>query len=314
MAIIAVGPTGTIDQAGFSQLQNLGDGMVGSVPGSANLRVDRVVGFDRRVSVQPGTERVPGIRANSNAVVTVDLPANGAGNPRLDWIVVRHLWNVSPATVTITYVQGTAAATPTRPALTQVAGVQWDLPVGLVRVDAGVGALPADAVADARYWDMDGTAVMPARTIDPPHHAGRHLFVVATREEFVSNGSAWYPVNVARTSGAITPSAGWESYGGSQLTAGYVAGSDGRVQLTGMLRRQTAAGGFTVGDGGDQVGTVAVGYRPTATATYTVPSKIGPLRLDVQANGQLILRRDEGLATFPAGTGFVGLDGISYTT
>ena len=119
MAITAVGPTGTVDQAGFSRLLDLGDGMVGSTPGSSNLRVNRVVGQDRRVSIQPGDARVPGIRSNSNAVTTYDLPANAAGNPRLDWVVKRYNWGVSPATVVFGHVLGTAGATPQRPALTQ---------------------------------------------------------------------------------------------------------------------------------------------------------------------------------------------------
>ena len=312
MAITAIGPTGTVDQAGFSQLQNLGDGMVGSLPGSANLRVDRVVGQDRRVTVQPGYARVPGIRSYSSAVVTVDLPANGAGNPRLDWVVARVMWNVSPATVTITYVQGTAAATPAKPALVQTPGVQWDVPLGLVRVDAGIGALPPDAVFEPRYWDMDGVAVMAARTIDPPHRPGRELFIVAGRALLLSDGTVWSQVNTTRTAGTVTMPAGWAAYGGDSLTPGYVYTSDGRVTLQGRIQRTNPA--FTLDSGGAQVATVPVGYRPTATATFPVATRVGICRLDVAANGVVTLSRDDGAATFPSGTGFVSLDGVTYTT
>lgn len=312
MAITAIGPTGTVDQAGFSQLQNLGDGMVGSLPGSSNLRVDRVVGQDRRVTVQPGWARVPGIRSYSSAVVTVDLPANAAGNPRLDWVVKRYLWNVSPATVAITYVQGTAAATPARPALVQTPGVQWDVPLGLVRVDAGVGALPPDAVFDPRYWDMDGIAAMAARTIDPPHRPGRELFVVGSRTLLVSDGAVWSPVNVTRTAGTVTSPAGWEPYGGGFLAPGFVYTSDGRVTLQGLIRRTNPA--FTLDTGAYQVATVPVGYRPTATAMCTAATRVGICRLDVQANGAVVLHKDDGAVTFPSGTGYVSLDGVTYTT
>jgi hypothetical protein len=314
VALVAKGFTGTVGQVEFSQLENLGDGVVSSLPADAALRVDRVVGQDRRVTIQPGASHVPGARAAESAVRTYDFPANSSGLARLDWLVMRYSWSADPGTCVFIHVQGTPAATPQAPTLTQTAGVQWDVPLALVRVDSGVGSFPADAVRDARYWDMDGIAAQAVRSVDPPHRAGRLLYVVGARQLYASDGAAWSLVNTARTSGAVTAASGWSDYGGSQLAAGYSATSDGRVQLQGMLRRTTAAGSFTVDATGDQIGSVPVGVRPAGTATYTVATKVGPLRLDVTAAGQLILRSDTGALAFPATTGFVALDGLAYWT
>lgn len=316
MTITTIGPTGTVDQAGFSRLTLFGEGVVGSSPGSTALRVDRVAGQDRRVTVQPGAAHYPGIRANSDAVVTVDLPANASSNPRYDWVVLNTSWASSPAVTTIISVTGTPSASPARPALIQNPGVQYQLQVGLVRVDGGVGALPANAVLDARYWDSDGgIATVPTRsaaTADPPHRAGRQLYVQDTRVLYISNGSAWYPTNFANTTALLAIPAGWEAFNESAATPTVSYRSDGVVRLAGRIRRTNAS--FTLDNSGALVATVPVDYRPSKDLTFPAMSRVGVVRVDVLANGGVLMSRDVDPVTFPTTTGFVSLDGITYAT
>lgn len=315
MALTPVGFTGTVGQVEFARIDGggLGDGMVGSLPGSANLRVDRVVGQDRRVSVQPGDAKVPGVRVNNNAVATYDFPANASGQPRLDWLVLRFLWTGS-GSVALTHVLGTPAAAPVAPGLVQVAGQQWDLPLALQRVDAGVGAFPSGSTLDARYWLTDnGSAVQGPRgatLIDPPHRPGRLLDVVSSGELLVSVGGAWLPVNRVRSTLDVTLLSGWADFGGGYGPAEVDVFSDGMVHLRGLIRRTGAA--FSVSVTGVQVGTLPAAARPIGVRrAMVVQSQIGAVRLDAFPAGELYVYRNEGAATF-ATNGFLSLDGVSF--
>lgn len=307
MALSAIGFTGTVQQDGFSKLDGggHGDGMVGSAPGSSNLRVDRVAGQDRRVTIQAGDSKVPGVRANSNSVVTYDLPANGSGSPRLDWIVKRYSWSGSPGTVTFTHVQGTPAATPARPALVQTAGVQWDVPLSLVRVDAGVGALPADAVTDARYWEYNGVSVVQQRLVDPPHRPGRLLYVASTGELFASNGTAYGAVGPARSSGTPTLETGWAAYGGAFLAPTWIRSTDGLVVVQGVIER--TGGALAVSNVGVQIATLPASARPASGLIFPVGTSVGLLLIGIAASGAVTLRTPQiTTVSVPSGS-FVSL-------
>lgn len=314
MAITSSGFTGTVDQAAFSRLDGggYGDGMVGSVPGGANLRVDRVVGQDRRVTIQAGDSKVPGVRATNTAVATYDLPANGSGSARLDWVVMRYSWASSPGTVVFTHVQGTPAATPSRPALVQTAGVQWDVPLALVRVDAGVGALPADAVTDARYWEYNGLTVVQQRLVDPTARPGRILYVAGTKEILTSDGAAaWTSLNPARTAAALTLQTGWAQYGAPHRTPGISYTSDGDVRLTGLVKR-TGAAVAVDSNPGVQIATVPTGARPDARLSFDVTCLYDFARVNVETSGAVVLLRQSAVSWDT--NGWVSLDGVAYRT
>jgi hypothetical protein len=284
--------------------------MVSSTPDTTNLRVDRVVGQDRRVSIQTGAAKVPGVRAESTSVATYDFPANASGQPRLDWLVMRFSWSADPGTCVITHVQGTPAATPQRPALTQTAGVQWDLPLALVRVDAGVGAFPADAVSDARYWAMDGATAVQARIVDPPARPGRLLYVVSTGELLHANGSSWAQVGPTAIAGTISQSSGWASYGQGYGVPSYRV-SDGTVELSGITRRTGAA--FSLAAFGVQIASLPAAARPSVHRVVGVLTLYGAKRITVRTNGAIeLVNEGSPTLTFAQTTGWVALDGATY--
>lgn len=312
MAITVKGFTGSVGQVDFSRLDGggLGDGMVSSLPSSANLRVDRVTGQDRRVTIQTGAAKVPGARADSGTVATYDFPANASGQTRLDWLVMRFSWSSDPGTCVFVHILGTPAASPQPPTLTQTPGVQWDLPLALVRVDAGVGAFPSDAVSDARYWAMDGVSAVQSRIVDPPHRPGRLLYVVTTGELLTSNGTAWTPVAPARSTGVVSLAGGWAAYGQGYGSPQYAV-SQGTANLSGLIRRTGAS--FTLNTFGVQIGTLPVAARPSVTRVLVPMSPYGPLRLTLRNTGPVELSLEGSPAvSFASNTGWVALDGCTY--
>ncbi len=86
------------------------------------------------VSVASGRALVNGIWYESDAATSVAIPTPAA-NPRVDRIVARAGWVAQ--TVRITRVAGAEAASPVPPALVQIDGTTWDLPLWQVHATTG---------------------------------------------------------------------------------------------------------------------------------------------------------------------------------
>ncbi len=86
------------------------------------------------VSVASGRAMVNGIWYESDAATSVTIPTPAA-NPRVDRIVARADWVLQ--TVRITRIAGAEAASPVPPALVQVDGTTWDLPLWQVHATTG---------------------------------------------------------------------------------------------------------------------------------------------------------------------------------
>lgn len=86
------------------------------------------------VSINTGRALVDGIWYESDSAVSVTIPTPAA-NPRVDRIVLRKDWVLQ--TVRITRIAGAEAASPVAPAITQVDGTTWDLPLWQVHITTG---------------------------------------------------------------------------------------------------------------------------------------------------------------------------------
>lgn len=86
------------------------------------------------VNIESGRAMVDGSWYESTASVAVTIPTPGA-NPRVDRIVLRKDWALQ--TIRITRIAGAEAASPTPPAITQVDGTTWDLPLWQVHITVG---------------------------------------------------------------------------------------------------------------------------------------------------------------------------------
>lgn len=122
------GPVGKYSRSDLAQAHKVigaCKGFEGVAPGFLNELAGTVTGANT-VSINSGGGLVDGIPYRSTAAVSVTIPsAVGAGNTRIDRIVLRASW--SAQTVRITRIAGTDAASPTAPAITQTSETTYDI-------------------------------------------------------------------------------------------------------------------------------------------------------------------------------------------
>lgn len=144
MAVTGNGFDGTMTETAWSELHELiADQTVNG------LLVTATTGT-RTVSVASGSAVAAGVLVKNTAAVPLTLATNGTTNSRIDVIVATINWAGTGGTVTFAVIQGTAAATPIVPGLTQTPGTLWHLPLAYVTVAAGAGQLADTAVEDVR--------------------------------------------------------------------------------------------------------------------------------------------------------------------
>ena len=112
---------------------------------------------DNTCAVNTGGAVVDGKWYINDASADVNIPsASGAGNTRIDRIVLRASW--AGFDIAITRIAGTDAVSPTAPDITQTSGTTYDIQLCQVLVDTA-GAL---TVTDERTWatpQVDGTTL-----------------------------------------------------------------------------------------------------------------------------------------------------------
>ena len=137
------------------------------------------------VSVNTGRAYVNGIWYESDAAVSVAIPTPAA-NPRVDRIVLRADWALQ--TVRVFRIAGAEGASPVPPALVQVDGTTWDLP--LWQVHATVGAV-LTFFRDERVFVGQNAPIGPTATrvymatelySDPTPANGDHLEMFEVNE------------------------------------------------------------------------------------------------------------------------------------
>ena len=134
-------------------------GFEGVAPGLLNECAPTANGANT-VAVNTGGGLVDGKPYYNSASVDVNIPsAVGAGNTRIDRIVLRAGW--AAQTVRITRIAGTDAASPSAPALVQTPGTTYDISLCTVLVNTA-GAV---TVTDARTMAALGTTGIDADAV-----------------------------------------------------------------------------------------------------------------------------------------------------
>lgn len=135
----------------------------------------RGAGASMSVDVGTGAALVYGKRYKNTATVNLTIAANASGNPRIDRVVA--VWNrqavayagvtpnIDPKTCRLAVLEGTPAASPTAPALTQNAATVYMIPLAQVAVANGAVSILDANITDEREFVQFATE----RT--------RHLFV-----------------------------------------------------------------------------------------------------------------------------------------
>jgi len=144
MAIATVGFQGSVNATQFARLLRHHD-EVGYKHGvTSGLVVTAGVGT-RTVSISGGTAVLPGLVIDVDAIASLTFAANGGSSNRTDYVVLEANWVTSTCQVVV--VQGTSA---TPPALTQVEGSLWQMPLARVTLTPGVTTLSGTAVSVAK--------------------------------------------------------------------------------------------------------------------------------------------------------------------
>lgn len=274
------------------------DGVFADDPAGLDLKV--TASGTATVSVAVGAAMVNGFYFESDAAVSLAVPANSGGTARVDRIVLRS--NQSTDSTLITYVTGGTTA----PALAVDRTNIYDLPLATVTVAAGSSVVAAGAVVDNRWFTGKGVASSNSSSRRNPIR--NQLLVEGTGTSpvlMVGTGSAWtqlYPPP-APTWTTLPLASGWAAYGAAWQIPRYTKLSSGLVIVQGLAKNTVTKPATSV------IGTLPSGYRPSAqhifTCDYTDQS-VHP-RVDVRSDGALI--------TYQALTGtggYVSLSGISF--
>lgn len=106
-----------------------------------------------KVTIDTGAALVDGKPHICSVGGDITIPsASGAGNTRIDRVVLRADWTAQ--TVRLTHIPGTDAASPAAPAITQSSGSTYDIPMWQALVDTSGNV----SVTDERTWAAAGLA------------------------------------------------------------------------------------------------------------------------------------------------------------
>lgn len=134
-------------------------------------------GSGMQVKIKAGSAHIKGNYFYSDAeeILLINPAPTTAGQSRLDLVVCEVNWTTKVMSLKI--VTGTAASSPTQPAMTRTSTI-WQIPLALVTVETNVTNIAANAIIDRRSWALgtfdipfiigNGTTVVPAGVTPVP--------------------------------------------------------------------------------------------------------------------------------------------------
>jgi microcystin-dependent protein len=102
----------------------------------------------KSVDVSAGVALPRGRFYRNDAALTLDLAENISGNPRIDRVALRI--DHANQTVRAVVLQGAPAASPAAPALTQIDGITWEIPLAQVYLEHNYSTVTAADIVDER--------------------------------------------------------------------------------------------------------------------------------------------------------------------
>lgn len=102
------------------------------------------------VTVSSGAAFVKGFRCYASTSENLTIASNVSGSPRWDRIIIRISWAAQTAVLAV--LQGTPAASPSLPALTQTTGTTWELELARVWVANGFSTITNQDIHDQRQF------------------------------------------------------------------------------------------------------------------------------------------------------------------
>lgn len=114
------------------------------------LRVQAQNPASTSIDVLTGAALVQGIAYMNTATVAFAIAANSSGNDRIDTVVVQADYALQTARLAV--LQGTPAASPSPPSLTQSANTLWEIPVADIAVANGFTSITQANITSRREW------------------------------------------------------------------------------------------------------------------------------------------------------------------
>lgn len=114
------------------------------------LRVQAQNPTTTAVDVLPGSALVQGIAYINDDTESFVIASNASGNPRIDTIVVQADYAQQETRLALS--QGTPAASPVPPTLTQSAGIMWEIPVADIAVANGFTSISQSNITPRHEW------------------------------------------------------------------------------------------------------------------------------------------------------------------
>lgn len=114
------------------------------------LKVQAQVAPSASIDVLAGSGLVKGIAYINTATVSFVIAANSSGNPRIDTVVLRADYALQ--TVRLAVKQGTPAASPSVPTLTQTANTLWEIPLADIAVANGFATITNANITRRYEW------------------------------------------------------------------------------------------------------------------------------------------------------------------
>lgn len=187
----------------FNELQDTG--VAGDTFDNAGIAV--TVGTGMGLVVSAGFAIIRGFAYENTSNLTLTADAADTTNPRIDTVILR----LDPGANSIVagIKKGTPNASPSAPALTQVPGAVWEMPLANILIPANATALDPANLTDRRAFL--GSRVGLWRTISRPanpDHATFGFNITAGKFEWYdSNTNTWssaLPIDVSLADGSIT--------------------------------------------------------------------------------------------------------------
>lgn len=186
----------------FSELQDTG--VAGDTFDNAGIVVS--VGTGMELTVSAGFAIVRGFAYENTTSLTLTADAATA-QPRIDTVILR--LDPGANSIVAAIKKGTAAASPSAPALTQIAGAVWEMPLADILIPASATALDPANLTDRRAFL--GSRVGHWRTISRPANPDHGTFgfnlTTGKFEWYNSSTNAWsssIPIDVSIADGSIT--------------------------------------------------------------------------------------------------------------
>lgn len=102
------------------------------------------------VDILSGGALVQGLAYINTATESKTIAANSSGNPRIDTIILRKDYALQ--TCRLAVLQGTPAASPSAPTLTQSANIMWEIPLADIAVANGFVSLAQSTITPRHEW------------------------------------------------------------------------------------------------------------------------------------------------------------------